>query len=73
MKKGKRRPRYSRKTGAPPALVFCLLSAGLLSAADLRVEGLVSMKEGEVLDLLGDRLIHVRNKPPSATGRVLVL
>jgi outer membrane protein insertion porin family len=45
--------------------VFCLLSSSLLSAADLRVEGLHSIKEGEALDLLGDRLEHVKSKPPS--------
>ncbi|WP_367873017.1 outer membrane protein assembly factor [Luteolibacter sp. Populi] len=34
-------------------------------AADIRIEGLQSMKEGEALDLLGDRLEHVKSKPPS--------
>ena len=65
MRKDRRLENRRRKAGAPLAPFFCLLSAGLLSAADLRVEGLRSMKEGEVLDLLGDRLEHVKNKPPS--------
>jgi outer membrane protein assembly factor BamA len=42
-----------------------LLSPGLLSAADIRVEGLQSLKESEAIDLLGDRLEHVKAKPPS--------
>jgi outer membrane protein insertion porin family len=39
---------------------------GIVSpAAEIRVEGLRTMKEGEVLELLGDRLEYIRAKPPS--------
>ena len=47
-------------------LIFGLGSSSLASfAADLRVEGLQTLKEDEVLALLGDRLEHIRTKPPS--------
>jgi len=66
MRKDKRRKDYRRQTGAlRVAPVFCLLSSGLLSAADIRVEGMNAMKESEAIDLLGDRLEHVKAKPPS--------
>ncbi len=48
--------------------VLCLASSTLASfAADIRVEGLRSLKESEALDLLGDRLEHVKSKPPSVS------
>ena len=66
MRKDPRRQGIRCKTGVSLLPVLCLASSSLLSsAADLRVEGMHSMKEGEVLDLLGDRLEHVKNKPPS--------
>jgi outer membrane protein insertion porin family len=39
----------------------CLDSSG----AELRVEGLRTLKESEVLELLGDRLEYIRAKPPN--------
>ncbi|MCW1886793.1 BamA/TamA family outer membrane protein [Luteolibacter flavescens] len=48
--------------------VLCLTSSSLVSlGADLRIEGLHSMSEGEALDLLGDRLELIRTKPPSTS------
>jgi outer membrane protein assembly factor BamA len=43
-----------------------LAASGLASfAAEIRVEGLQTLKEDEVLALLGDRLEYIRTKPPS--------
>lgn len=46
-------------------LAAALVTAALAPAAELRVDGLRTMKESEVLDLLGDRLEYIRAKPPS--------
>ena len=70
MKRDKRLQDTRPKTGVllSGIHVLCLASSSLVSsAADIRVEGLLSLKEGEVLDLLGDRLVHVKNKPPSVS------
>lgn len=48
--------------GAAALIALLCLAA---SAAEIRVEGLRSMKESEVLELLGDRLEYIRAKPPS--------
>ena len=47
------------------AAMIVATSAIASYAADIRVEGLRTMKEAEVLDLLGDRLEYIRSKPPS--------
>lgn len=61
--------RQGPSTGAPRIhLVASLIltAAAIVSpAAEVRVEGLRSMKESEVIDLLGDRLEYIRAKPPS--------
>lgn len=46
---------------------FCLWASCLPSqAADIRIEGMRSMDADEALDLLGDRLEYVRERPPTA-------
>lgn len=45
------------------ALLGMLLAAA--PAAEVRVEGLRTLKENEVLEVLGDRLEYIRGKPPS--------
>ena len=46
--------------------IFCLASSSLASfAAEIRVDGLRTLKETEVLELIGDRLEYIRSKPPS--------
>ncbi len=47
------------------ALLAVASSAVVSFAAEIRVEGLRTMKEADVLDLLGDRLEYIRAKPPS--------
>lgn len=46
-------------------MAFLGMLAGSAGAAELRVEGLRTLKESEVLELLGDRLEYIRSKPPS--------
>lgn len=70
MREDRRHPAPCRKTGSTHALlsVFWVAASALTAtAADIRVEGLRSIKESEVLDLLGDRLVHVKSKPPSVS------
>lgn len=40
-------------------------ACGFGTAAELRIVGLKTLKEAEVLELLGDRLEYIRSKPPS--------
>ncbi len=68
MKKDARLQDARPKTGTLRRLLLILglASSSLASfAADLRVEGLRTLKEDDVLKLLGDRLEHIRTKPPS--------
>lgn len=45
---------------------MCLASSSLVSfSAEIRIEGLRTLSEGEALDLLGDRLEYVRERPPT--------
>lgn len=46
--------------------VLSLAPLGLSRAADIRIEGLGGMSESEAIELLGDRLEHIRAKPPSS-------
>jgi outer membrane protein assembly factor BamA len=46
-------------------VAFLGLLVSCAGAAELRVEGLRTLKESEVLELLGDRLEYIRSKPPS--------
>lgn len=52
-----------RPGGGAAALLALLCVAS--PAAELRIEGLRTMKESEALKLLGDRLEYIRAKPPS--------
>jgi outer membrane protein assembly factor BamA len=49
------------------AALFLPCLSLISQAADVHVEGLHSMKEKEALDLLGDRLVYVKQRPPSAS------
>lgn len=53
-----------RPSGGAAALLALLCATS--PAAEIRIEGLRTMKEGELLELLGDRLEYIRAKPPSA-------
>lgn len=53
-----RRPRL---TQCLPGIVLCLIA----QAAEIRIEGLRNMDESQALDLLGDRLEYVRERPPT--------
>ena len=46
-------------------LVAMTAAWSLATAAEIRIEGLQSLKEAEVLEILGDRLEYIRSKPPS--------
>lgn len=46
-------------------VAFLGLLVSCAGSAELRVEGLRTLKESEVLELLGDRLEYIRSKPPS--------
>jgi outer membrane protein assembly factor BamA len=47
-------------------LIVCAAAAGVaMGETRVRIEGLARKSEGQALELLGDRLVHVRNKPAS--------